>query len=336
MLAVRFAGERIALGRTASGQVFALEDRCAHRQIPLSIGTIEGERLRCAYHGWVYSAAGRCVSAPYLPEGEAMPRCVRHYPAREAHGHVFVFPGAPALADVVPLPDIPTWGVPTHKTMYFAREVSCHYSFMHENLMDMTHQALHRGLMGNVQPAIQAVRRGDGLLEVDYRFQRPPGRLGWGPRLMIRATPGNSPLRDHVVITIATRYPYQELRLTLPRGTVVFEMWAVYVPLGAAQSANQTFGMVMMRTPAVSGFIYLLWPFIRLFTEKVFAQDRVAVEAEQRAYEEQGADRNHEVSPLIRELKALLARRGVALDPPASADRPPRSLAAVGQGGSFS
>jgi hypothetical protein len=35
-----------------------------------------------------------------------------------------------------------------------------------------------------------------------YRFQRPAGRLGWGPRVMIRATPGHTPDRDHVIITI--------------------------------------------------------------------------------------------------------------------------------------
>jgi phenylpropionate dioxygenase-like ring-hydroxylating dioxygenase large terminal subunit len=294
-LAVRFAGERIVLGRTESDQLFALEDRCAHRQIPLSMGVIEGERLRCAYHGWVYSTAGRCVSAPYLPESECMPLGVRHYPSREAYGHVFIFPGNPLLAENVSLPVIPTWGVRSHKTMYFAREVKCHYSFMHENLMDMTHQVLHRGLMGNIRPSIQTVRRADGLLEVDYRFQRPPGRLGWGPRVMVRVKPGDSPDRDHAIITIATRYPYQELCLALPSGAVIFNMWAVYVPLGPAQNASQTFGMVMIRKPAVPGVIYLLWPLVRLFTEKVFAQDRQAVEAEQRAHDEQGADWNRKL-----------------------------------------
>ena len=34
-LARRFAGEPIVLYRGSSGQVFALEDRCAHRQVPL-------------------------------------------------------------------------------------------------------------------------------------------------------------------------------------------------------------------------------------------------------------------------------------------------------------
>ncbi len=41
--AATFAGERIALYRGESGTVYALEDRCAHRQVPLSMGVVEGE-----------------------------------------------------------------------------------------------------------------------------------------------------------------------------------------------------------------------------------------------------------------------------------------------------
>ena len=49
--AATFAGERIALYRGDSGTVYALEDRCAHRQVPLSMGVVEGDVLRCCYHG---------------------------------------------------------------------------------------------------------------------------------------------------------------------------------------------------------------------------------------------------------------------------------------------
>ena len=54
-----FAGERIALYRGESGTIYALEDRCAHRQVPLSMGVIEGDVLRCCYHAWAYRPARR-------------------------------------------------------------------------------------------------------------------------------------------------------------------------------------------------------------------------------------------------------------------------------------
>jgi nitrite reductase/ring-hydroxylating ferredoxin subunit len=55
-LGVSFAGEPIV--RTEGGKIYALEDRCAHRQIPLSLGIVVGESLQCCYHGWVYNEHG--------------------------------------------------------------------------------------------------------------------------------------------------------------------------------------------------------------------------------------------------------------------------------------
>ena len=57
---------------------------------------------------------------------------------------------------------------------------------------------------------------------------------------------------------------------------------------------------------------------MRRFTDLVFEQDRMAVEAEQQAYEAQGADWNQEVFPVIRDLKDLLRRCGAGpVAPPA-------------------
>ena len=41
----RFAELPIVLYRGRSGQVFALEDRCAHRQVPLHLGVVCGDDL---------------------------------------------------------------------------------------------------------------------------------------------------------------------------------------------------------------------------------------------------------------------------------------------------
>ena len=73
--AARFAGERIALYRGAGSAVYALEDRCAHRQVPLSMGVVEGDTLRCCYHPWAYRGNGRIWQIPYLPKWAARPPC---------------------------------------------------------------------------------------------------------------------------------------------------------------------------------------------------------------------------------------------------------------------
>jgi hypothetical protein len=71
--------------------------------------------------------------------------------------------------------------------------------------------------------------------------------------------------------------------------------------------------MLMIEKPRIPGLIHVVWPLIRRFAESVFAEERMAVEMEQRAYDEQGGDWNQEVNPVIVALRALLVRRGVPL-----------------------
>jgi phenylpropionate dioxygenase-like ring-hydroxylating dioxygenase large terminal subunit len=96
-------GRPIALFRDAAGRPAALEDRCAHRNAPLSLGRVCSGRLQCAYHGWEYDAEGRVANVPSLPEGQcpaglAVPRLR----TVEQDGFVWVAPDAPAPAGLPP------------------------------------------------------------------------------------------------------------------------------------------------------------------------------------------------------------------------------------------
>ena len=59
-------GERLLLIRH-EGRCYALEDRCAHRGVPLSVGRCEfpgTATISCRYHGWTYDLTnGNCVGA---------------------------------------------------------------------------------------------------------------------------------------------------------------------------------------------------------------------------------------------------------------------------------
>ena len=72
-------------------------------------------------------------------------------------------------------------------------------------------------------------------------------------------------------------------------------------------------GMLTIEKPPIPGLIYLFWPLIRRFAESVFTEDRMAVEAEQRAHDQQRADWNQEVNPVILALRDVLLRNGVPL-----------------------
>lgn len=93
-------GEHIVLFRNAAGEACALEDRCPHRRVPLSLGIVKEGRLQCAYHGWTFDgASGACTAIPNLHADEAVPARygVRAYPVTESHGfiHVWLAAGAP-------------------------------------------------------------------------------------------------------------------------------------------------------------------------------------------------------------------------------------------------
>jgi hypothetical protein len=90
-------------------------------------------------------------------------------------------------------------------------------------------------------------------------------------------------------------------------------MWAAYVPYDREQRSHVSVGLLSIEKPKLPGLIYLMWPFIRRFTESVFSEDRMAVEAEQRAWDQQRADWNQEINPVILALREMLVRNGVRL-----------------------
>jgi nitrite reductase (NADH) small subunit len=54
----------IAVFRTADDRVFALVDRCPHREGPLSEGIVQGCAVACPLHGWVIHLDSGEAEAP--------------------------------------------------------------------------------------------------------------------------------------------------------------------------------------------------------------------------------------------------------------------------------
>ena len=311
MLPRKFAGEPVVVVRGKDGELFALEDRCAHRQVPLSHGVVKGCTVRCGYHGWAYDAAGKCVDVPYLGR-ERLPNGVKSYPVHEVDGLVFIFPGDPALADARRPQKLGAFSTPGYKTRELNREVAAHYTFMHENLFDMNHQFLHRRQMGMIKATCLGRESGADWAEVRYTFDRTSGRatVGEGAILGLMRASDEATRKD--VMVIRTDYPYQTLTFQMDDGDPVLSVWLGYTPLDREQRTNRTFGWLSVKRPGVPLLIDLAWPFITMFTESIFKEDKEIVEMEQAAHDEVGHDRNNEVFPPIKELRQVLLRCGVA------------------------
>jgi len=149
-------GESLLVYRKTDGSPVAIDNRCAHRHAPLSMGRKEGDAVRCLYHGLKYESDGRCVE---VPGQDSVPAklCVRSYPIVERGRWLWVWMGDKARADEALIPDAfslkhPQW---RHKPGYM------HYAAEHmlicDNLLDFSHLSyVHEKTLGGSPNIAQA------------------------------------------------------------------------------------------------------------------------------------------------------------------------------------
>lgn len=176
VLAVQLLGRPLAVARLPAGDVVALDDRCLHRSTRLSVGWVEDGGVRCAYHGWKWDGAGRCVEIPAMPGGPVPSRArVGAYSAAIAADLVWVRIDDRAGTTI---PACPAWGDPTLRVLQgqpytwpvaAARRV--------ENFVDLSHFSwVHATTLGRRDqpvPPLPSITRAGGELRFHYD---PPER----------------------------------------------------------------------------------------------------------------------------------------------------------------
>ncbi len=90
---VEILGEKFTLYRGEDGQPRMVDYRCPHRACPLSLGWVEGNALRCRYHGWRFDETGQCVEQPNEDVSFAHKIRLSTYPVREYAGLIFAYLG---------------------------------------------------------------------------------------------------------------------------------------------------------------------------------------------------------------------------------------------------
>jgi len=144
-LAVRVMGEDLVLFRDAAGAPQLIGRYCPHRLVDLSYGRVEDGGLRCIYHGWLLSGAGRCLEQPGERGNEGFKDRIRHpaYPCFEAAELIFAYlgPGAPPRRPQFEFFD------PRHAAGVWAGKLhhDCNWLQGHEGNLDPQHLSfLHR------------------------------------------------------------------------------------------------------------------------------------------------------------------------------------------------
>jgi phenylpropionate dioxygenase-like ring-hydroxylating dioxygenase large terminal subunit len=154
----------VVLFRNKEGKVAALEDRCCHRNVPLSLGTVDGEGIRCGYHGMLYASSGKCIEIPGQDKIPAKAG-VRAYTVAERNHIVWIWMGVETDGKMAP-PDRepPEYAVHDHpKYRYKVGFVhyDAPYQLIHDNLLDLSHLGYVHGktIGGNPNLHMQAPTR---------------------------------------------------------------------------------------------------------------------------------------------------------------------------------
>jgi len=148
--------EPIAFYRKEDGGIAAITDRCPHRSVPLSMGTLlSGDRVQCIYHGLEFGPDGRCLKNPHGNNKIFTGLHLSSYPAVEKHALIWIWMGQKA-ADPATIPDYACLvdRPPSHVTRVGYLHVKAHYLLLVDNLLDLSHTSYtHAGVLGNADTA---------------------------------------------------------------------------------------------------------------------------------------------------------------------------------------
>jgi phenylpropionate dioxygenase-like ring-hydroxylating dioxygenase large terminal subunit len=139
--AVQVCGEQILVVRRDDGELHALRDRCPHRGMALTKGTLQDGRITCPFHGWQFNTEGACVAIPALSRLESVDVAkirIRAFDVVERFGMVWIKPGDKG-GMWPPLPDVDF--EPVGPPLAVSVEVEASFDLSVLSLVDPAHVA---------------------------------------------------------------------------------------------------------------------------------------------------------------------------------------------------
>ena len=150
--AVRFFGEDMVLYRGEGGTPHLVEAYCPHMGAHLSRNTtsyvvhdgehVQGDSIRCPFHGWRFGPDGNCDEIPYSEGFIPKAACIKTYPIVERAGIIWMWHDPEQKEADFPLPDFgghwdePGW---VHWKVDHMGDLNSHPIEIVDNMADVAH-----------------------------------------------------------------------------------------------------------------------------------------------------------------------------------------------------
>ena len=297
-------GEKLVLFRMQDGRVGALADRCLHRNMALSRGTVSADGLACAYHGWTYDPSGARVRVPAACNGcetQARPG-VRSHPVREKQGAVWIYLTADGEAPEGEPLDFPFHGQARWQHWFMERVFEGDAFNCAENFLDCPHtNHVHQGLFrtDNTRENEVEITSGRDWVQAEFLNEK---RMDTLLGRIICPKGGEMRHTDRFILPYVTRVDY---RVHESRHFVVMSQCT---PMD--EDLTRVFTYMAFR---FDGWGPLLRLFYQPFADRVLDQDVDIIRQQTEDIRRYGPRRFmfHESDAIAREMHALLSGRSL-------------------------
>jgi phenylpropionate dioxygenase-like ring-hydroxylating dioxygenase large terminal subunit len=165
-------GKRIAVFRSESGKLGAIEGYCRHMGVDLGIGKVIGENLRCYFHHWKYDRKGQCID---IPCQKTIPSKAKLYSFDlcEKYGFIWIYPETKSPLPILEVPELSgvdirfSHGRPYHR--------KCHHHITMINGIDPQHLSTVHNIHMNMD--IKITEENQSEIDIELKGETPKTRL---------------------------------------------------------------------------------------------------------------------------------------------------------------
>ena len=148
---LRYFGKDLIMYRGASGKVAVMDAYCPHMKTHLAKNStsyvvtdgkhVDGDDIRCPYHGWKFGPDGMCNEIPYSPAPIPKAAKIRSYPVREWCGFISIWYDEDEAEPHYEPPQLAQWDHPqwVHWKIDDLGIINCHPQEVIDNIADKAH-----------------------------------------------------------------------------------------------------------------------------------------------------------------------------------------------------